>query len=159
MEKEQKECGQSTNNFYGHITNYIVYQSEVTYEGQVNTYNENSREKEKEREYSDVEERIKSAIDILKDEREIKHLYDYTWLMQAMNDTKDLPHFDNPQSFINYMEMLGIEALPEVSTVKKAYGKVVGTFPQWTFLDADATESNRRVNVVKRFISAYRKGE
>lgn len=62
MEKEQKECGQSTNNFYGHITNYIVYQSEVTYEGQVNTYNENSREKEESRDETPSQEQFVRAV-------------------------------------------------------------------------------------------------
>lgn len=61
MEKEQKECGQSTNNFYGHITNYIVYQSEVTYEGQVNTYNENSREEEEKDEMPSQKQFIKAV--------------------------------------------------------------------------------------------------
>ena len=42
---------------------------------------------------------IKEVIQQLKAEEVIEHLYDYTWVMLAMNDTKGLPSFDSPQSF------------------------------------------------------------
>lgn len=160
MEQENEKRCQPINNFYGKINNYTVYQSPVTitYEGPVNNY-DGETEEETPTYCTDAEERIKTAINILQNEGTLKHLYDYAWLMQAMNDTTDLPHFDTPQSFLNYMQIIGIQDLPEVSSVKKAYGKVVGTFPEWTFLDADATECNRRVNVGRRFMSAYRKGD
>ena len=160
MEQENEKRCQPINNFYGKINNYTVYQSPVTitYEGPVNNYSSGAEE-ETPTESTDAEERIRAAINILQNEGTLKYLYDYAWLMQAMNDTADLPHFDTPQSFLNYMQIIGVRDLPEVSSVKKAYGKVVGTFPEWTFLDADATECNRRVNVGRRFMSAYRKGD
>ena len=41
---------------------------------------------------------IKEVIQQLRAEEIISHLYDYTWVMLAMNDTQGLPSFDSPQS-------------------------------------------------------------
>jgi hypothetical protein len=59
---------------------------------------------------------------------------------------------------VTYLEGLQLVDLPEVSSVKKAYGNVLGDFPNWTFQDRDTTEATRRINVAKRFLSIYRKG-
>ena len=105
-----------------------------------------------------VDERVRKAVLTLKSEGVLRHLYDYTWLMVVMNQTEGLPSFDTPQSFVTYLEGLQLADLPEVSSVKKAYGNVLGDFPNWTFLDRDTTEATRRINVAKRFLSIYRKG-
>lgn len=102
--------------------------------------------------------KVKAAIDRLWEERLMKHLYDYTWVMEVMNESDGLPSFSSPQSFLTYMDALGISRLPDVSSIKKEYGKMLGQFPNWTFQDKDASETNRRINVAKRFLSAYRKG-
>ena len=105
-----------------------------------------------------VDERVRKAVLTLKSEGVLKHLYDYTWLMVVMNQTEGLPSFDTPQSFVTYLEGLQLADLPEVSSVKKAYGNVLRDFPNWTFPDRDTTEATRRINVAKRFLSIYRKG-
>jgi len=105
-----------------------------------------------------VDERVRKAVLTLKSEGVLRHLYDYTWLMVVMNQTEGLPSFDTPQSFVTYLEGLQLADLPEVSSVKKAYGNVLGDFPNWTFQDRDTTEATRRINVAKRFLSIYRKG-
>ena len=99
---------------------------------------------------------IKEVIQQLKAEKVIAHLYDYTWVMLAMNDTKGLPSFDSPQSFLTFLNTLGLDNLPSESSIKKKNEKVVGVFPDLTFIDVDKTEGDRRVNVGKRFLNLYR---
>lgn len=99
---------------------------------------------------------IKDVILQLKAEKVIAHLYDYTWVMLAMNDTKGLPSFDSPQSFLTFLNTLGLDNLPSESSIKKKNEKVVGVFPDLTFIDVDKTEGDRRVNVGKRFLNLYR---
>lgn len=99
---------------------------------------------------------IKEVIQQLKTEKVIVHLYDYTWVMLAMNDTKGLPSFDSPQSFVTFLSTLGLDNLPSESSIKKKNEKVVGVFPDLTFIDVDKTEGDRRVNVGKRFLNLYR---
>jgi hypothetical protein len=76
--------------------------------------------------------------------------------MLAMNDTQGLPSFDSPQSFVTFMKNIGLDCLPSESSIKKKNEKVLGVFPDLTFIDADKTEGDRRVNVGKRFLNLYR---
>ncbi|SHK78308.1 hypothetical protein [Xylanibacter ruminicola] len=99
---------------------------------------------------------IKEVIQQLRAEEIISHLYDYTWVMLAMNDTQGLPSFDSPQSFVTFMKNIGLDCLPSESSIKKKNEKVLGVFPDLTFIDADKTEGDRRVNVGKRFLNLYR---
>ena len=103
------------------------------------------------------DERILRCINVMNEEGMLKHLYDYTWVMEVMNQTKDLPMFDTPASFITYMEDLGIKRLPSEDTIIKKKNKFTGTFPDWKFTDCDTTEATRRINVGKRFLSLFRK--
>lgn len=105
---------------------------------------------------SAVDRRIKNVINVMKAEGAFKYLYDYTWVMLVMNDTRGLPDFDSPQSFLRFLNDLGLEGLPEVTSVKKMNNKVSGLFPNWVFTDKDKTEANRCINVAKRFLSLYR---
>lgn len=107
---------------------------------------------------STEDERIRRAIAVLREERLVKHLYDYTWVMDVMNELDDMPSFDSPQSFLGYLGALDFDNLPDPSTIKKANNKMSGKYPDWEFADKDKTETNRRVNVAKRFLAAYRKG-
>ena len=101
-------------------------------------------------------DKIKQAILQLKAEDYIKHLYDYTWVMSAMNDTEGLPSFSSPQSFVTFLQSLVLDNLPSESSIKKKNDKMLGKFPDLTFLDADKTESDRRINVGKRFLNIHR---
>ena len=103
------------------------------------------------------DERIMKCVKAMNEEGALKHLYDFTWVMEVMNQTKDLPHFDTSNSFISYMEDLGIRRLPSKSTINKKQGKFSGRFPNWVFTDCDKTEATRRINVGKRFLNLYRK--
>lgn len=104
-----------------------------------------------------MEQRVKACIDTLWEEKVLKHLYDYTWVMETMNQTERMPHFDTPTSFIAYLENIGIERRPSDDSINKKQNVFSGTFPNWVFTDCDYPEATRRINVGKRFLSLYRK--
>jgi len=102
--------------------------------------------------------RMRRTIDTMRQEGELKHLYDYTWLMMAMNENCDLPSFDTPTSFREYLINIGIKkGIPNRSTISKYYDKARGQLPNWTFDDADGTEAIRRNNVGKRFLNLVKR--
>lgn len=101
---------------------------------------------------------IKAVIDLLKEEGVLKHLYDYTWLMEVMNQTEGMPKFNSPASLISFLKDSHVEHLPSEDSINRKQNVFSGTFPDWVFADCDSTEANRRINVGKRFLSAYRKG-
>lgn len=100
--------------------------------------------------------KIKKSIEKLKEEKILKYKYDYTWVMEVMNQTEKMPHFDTPSSFINYLKAMGIEQLPSEDTINKKQNDFSGTFPEWEFKKCDITEATRRINVGKRFLKIYR---
>lgn len=104
------------------------------------------------------DEKIVRAIAILNKEKLIKHKYDYTWVMQVMNETDGMPSYGSPQSFLTDMARLHIEGLPEITNMNKELNKHVGKFPNWTFIDKDKPETDRRINIARRFYNAYWKG-
>lgn len=132
--------------------------------GQVSTSQTNQQESDSQAtmtddatdKYINQDELIKQCILVLKQENLLKKLLDYTWLMAVMNETKDLPNFSSPNSFVVYLKTLGLDNLPSVSTVKKEYEKLIDNFPNWTFIGKDDTETKRRINVAKRFLNLYR---
>lgn len=122
------------------------------------------------------DDRTVRAIGILNTEKLIKHKYDYTWVMQVTNETDGMPSYDSPQSFLTDMKRLQKEAglnfevgLPDISNMNKELSEVTGTFPNWRFIDMkktkalghtvyrDTTETNRRINIAKRYYNAFRK--
>ena len=113
------------------------------------------REPEPEEMFSD-DERIIKAVNILKVEGVLKHMYDYTFVMQLMNETEGMPHYDTPQSFLKHFAQLGIAPLPDVSSINRIFSKMVGKFPNWTFVGKDKTETVRRNNVGRRYLNAYK---
>lgn len=112
-------------------------------------------EAEREEMFSD-DERIIKAVNILKVEGVLKHMYDYTFVMQLMNETEGMPHYDTPQSFLKHFAQLGIAPLPDVSSINRIFSKMVGKFPNWTFVGKDKTETVRRNNVGRRYLNAYK---
>lgn len=107
-----------------------------------------------------MEDKIRHAIRTMQQEGVLKHRYDYLWLMLALSNEKDLPHFDTQKSFLQYLRTnIGLDDLPSESSLQKKYGETRGYFPNWTFHDTDDTlEVNRRINVGKRFLCLLRKG-
>ena len=113
---------------------------------------------EKKEENGNLMSRMRRTIDTMRQEGELKHLYDYTWLMMAMNENCDLPSFDTPTSFREYLINIGIKkGIPNRSTISKYYDKARGQLPNWTFDDADGTEAIRRNNVGKHFLNLVKR--
>ena len=103
-----------------------------------------------------MEQTISYAANTMRAEGELKHLYDYTWLMMLMNETDGLPSFDTPTSYVDYMKQCGVKSMPTRSNISKYYDKARGEFPNWKFADADGQEAKRRNNVAKRFLNLVR---
>lgn len=107
-----------------------------------------------------TEERIKQAIQKVKEEKRIKYAYDYAFIMQMMNETDDMPNFSTPNSFLTYLQMLGIENLPKIDSLKKILSVITGSHP-WKFTDnkgQSGAEALRRNRIAKRFHVLFTKG-
>ena len=107
---------------------------------------------------TDMDLCFRLAVMELKQDNVIRKPRDYAWMMAALEQDaiSDLEGFESPQSFVNYLTMLGIEKLPNRSTLFRAYNNIIGVYPNWTFLDEpDGDEILRRKNIVIRFKSAF----
>ncbi len=101
---------------------------------------------------------FKQAIIELKEDDIISQKRDYAWIMAALEGgiIEDFCGFNSNQAFIRYMELLGLEDLPDRSTLFRAYQLIIGEYPKWEFTDTDKEEEVLRRNmVVVRFKSAY----
>ncbi len=110
-----------------------------------------------------VEERMKNALDMLQQERVLKHKYDLAWVMRYLNEEqlKDTHlFFTSVNSFRVYVDRdLGFHQVACLSTLSQYYSSGSGRFPDWTFSDTkNTTECKRRVAVAERFASAFTKG-
>lgn len=162
---KKAELGCYLHNYYYQMTleeRRTIFDLEVMMELVNNKMRKDFPEKAKESESEETEDlkpidiRIKKTVEMMQSEGVILHLYDYTWIMEVMNATEELPSFDSPQSFLTYFASLGIKPLPDQSSIIKELGKMLGSFPNWTFLKKDKTESDRRTNVGKRFLNIFR---
>ena len=133
------------------------YNAHVEHQNNYYGTQQGADEPETGREYMDnTEQRVKHCIDVLWKEGELKHLYDYTWVMEVMNQTEGLPCFKTPNSFIAYLKRLGNNKLPSEDSINKKQNAFSGDFPNWEFTDCDTPEANRRINVARRFLKLYR---
>ena len=98
------------------------------------------------------------AIQTLRNNHVFRFGYDYTWVMMAINEglIDDYERFRSPQAFLDYLYEIGIDKLPTRYSLSLAYSKTLNSYPEWTFIDVEnASETLRRKNVVKQFMSAY----
>ena len=102
--------------------------------------------------------RFAYAVNNVKKEGLIRFGYDWTWIeLYCEGEIKDA-NFSTPTSFLDYLSVLGIDSLPDRSTLAKKVDVVKGEFPNWTFTDSkSASETMRRQRVVGRFIFHYNK--
>lgn len=108
----------------------------------------------------DMDRRMALALEVLKQNKTIRYLYDYTWIMVAIGDgvINGLGGFRSPQSFMDYLGSLGVERIPSRTTLSTFNNNVLGTYPDWEFTDTDdPQEILRRKNVVRQLISALNK--
>ena len=99
---------------------------------------------------------VSQGICTLEEEGLLLNLYDYTWVMEAMNQTDGMPSFKSPASFISYLRKLGISRLPSEDSINRKQNTFTGKFPEWVFIDCDTTEATRRINIGKRFLNICR---
>lgn len=119
-----------------------------------------SLEESGEYEIDEINRRMTIGLNLMKQVGVIRYGYDYTWIMVAINDgaIKRLGAFKSPQSFMDYLRNLGIENVPSRTTLSTWFGKVLGTYPNWEFIDTqDPQEILRRKNVVRQLISVLNK--
>ena len=100
--------------------------------------------------------RFAYAVNNVKKEGLIKFGYDWTWIeLYCEGEMKDA-NFSTPTSFLDYLSVLGIDSLPDRTTLAKKVDMVKGKYPNWTFSDSkNASETMRRKRVVGRFIFHY----
>ena len=100
--------------------------------------------------------RFAYAVNNVKKEGLIKFGYDWTWIeLYCEGEMKDA-NFSTPASFLDYLSVLGIDSLPDRTTLAKKVDMVKGEYPNWTFSDSkSASETMRRKRVVGRFIFHY----
>ena len=107
-----------------------------------------------------VDKRMKHALDCLKQENLLVHMYDYVWIMRYINEEhiKDSGlFFYSVNSYREYVTTyMCHHQIAGISTLSLYYSYGEGRYPDWTFSDTkDATERLRRVNVVQRFIVLF----
>ena len=101
---------------------------------------------------------MRYAINTLRNNGVFRHHYDYSWIMQAINDgvMEDYEEFESAQTFINYLCEIGIDGLPDRSTISRARSNIYNSYPDWKFIGLKKpSEILRRKNVVKQFLSAF----
>lgn len=105
----------------------------------------------------DIGKRLAEAIDMLKQDGVLLHVYDYTWIMVAIGEgvIDELNAFRSAQNFKDYLERIGVQPLPSRSTLNTFSKRVDGYYPDWVFTDAvDEYECIRRKDVVKCLLEA-----
>ena len=102
--------------------------------------------------------RFAYAVNNVKKEGLIKFGYDWTWIELYCEGEMTDANFSTPASFLDYLSVLGIDSLPDRTTLAKKVDMVKGKYPNWTFSDSkNASETMRRKRVVGRFIFHYNK--
>lgn len=103
---------------------------------------------------------VAQAIAELRADKIAFRSYDFTWILVAMNQyvVEDIEGFRSPQAFVDYLRLAGVEELPFRTSLH--INNVEGIFPDWQFVDTEEPqEVLRRINIVKRFLSAYRRAK
>lgn len=103
---------------------------------------------------------VAQAIAELRADKMAFRSYDFTWILAAMNEyrVEDIEGFRSPQAFVDYLRLAGVEKVPDRTTLR--INNVEGVFPDWQFEDTEEPqEVLRRINIVKRFLNAYRRAK
>lgn len=109
-----------------------------------------------EKEATDSEQRVKKAILAVSHDSNFLHLYDWSWVRIAMADNRVGIRFSTNDTFLSFLHGHGINQLPNRSVLSRYMSKAVRTNDGYTFTDTiDRTETIRRNNIIRRFISAY----
>ena len=104
----------------------------------------------------DRDNRFLYAINKVVEEGLLKYGYDWTWIeLYCEGAITDL-QFNAPKSFLDYLWLIGVQSLPDRTSLAKKIDVVRGEYPNWTFTDTSSSkEIKRRILVVGRFIFHY----
>lgn len=136
----------------------------IDFEVQKNGEQEKTEE-DNEKKWGDLsqEERVKRALQKMIDEKVIPLKKDYALIMVALSSIDDFDgDFENGKSFFKYLtEQLGLPSnLTNANVISKRFSKMRGEFPNWSFDDVkDPVARLNLINIAKRFVSIYRKGQ
>ena len=108
-------------------------------------------------------ERLDFAIHaIVEEEGLLANRYDFAWLYAAIQEEllKGIKMFHSVASFRQYLINIGIQNVPSNSPISDRFGCLRHNYPDWVFSDnSDTKETQRRINIAKRFLSLYFKGK
>ena len=108
-------------------------------------------------------ERLDFAIHIIVEEEGLlTNRYDFAWLYATIQEEllKGIKMFHSVESFRLYLISIGIKKVPSNSTISDRFGCLRHNYPNWTFSDnCDAKETQRRINIAKRFLSLFFQGK
>ncbi len=111
-------------------------------------------------------ERLDFAIRCVDSEKGLLvNRYDFAWLYTAIQYEllTGIEKFHSVDSFRRHLNNIGIKNVPCNSTISGGYSCVQNkNLDDWEFSDKrgrDATEAQRRINVVKRLLSLYYRGK
>ena len=104
----------------------------------------------------DRDNRFLYATNKVIEEGLLKYGYDWTWIeLYCEGAITDL-QFNAPKSFLDYLWLIGVNSLPDRTSLAKKVDVVRGEYPNWTFTDTSSSkEIKRRILVVGRFIFHY----
>ena len=138
---------------------------EVTDEEHQENGGQEKTEEDNEKNWGDLSqgERVKRALQKMIDEKVIPLKKDYALIMVALSDINDFEgKFDNGASFCKYLtgKLKMPSDLTNASVISKRFSKMRGEFPNWSFDDVkDPVARLNLINIAKRFVSIYRKGQ
>lgn len=107
-------------------------------------------------------ERFDFAIKaIVADKGVIANRYDFAWIYSAVQEgsLKGIKMFNSVKSFRQHLLDIEVENVPSNSTISDRYVLQSKPFPCWNFSDCDMTETQRRINIVRRLLCLYYKGK
>ena len=122
-------------------------------------------EEDNEKKWGDLSqgERVKRALQKMIDEEAIPSKKDYALIMVALSSIDDFDgDFENGASFCKYLtgQLKMPSNLTNASVISKRFSKMRGEFPNWSFDDVkDPVARQNLINIAKRFVAIYRKGQ
>lgn len=109
-------------------------------------------------------ERLDFAIRSIDSEKGLlANRYDFAWLYAVVQYEllTGIEKYKSVKSFRQHLKKIDIKNIPSNSTISDRYGCLQHRNPDdWEFSDGcDAIEAQRRINVAKRFLSLFHKGQ
>ena len=106
-----------------------------------------------------VQNKFFKALNIVMRDRCWKNKYDHAFVLKTIQQQKLSPAFTGIADYVDFTSQRIANIKASRRNIEIYYGRIAGSFGEWTFSDpCKQTEAQRRNNVGKRFNSAYRTG-